>query len=117
MIKVNILEHFLGNVEDDSRKECGTKEEQQFCGFVRVQKVITLHGWVVSTSSFTSLSFQQQHLHSLVCLIYEKDVFTDKCSFRKDMRKVLADKMKVSPPVCGVVVTKVTIKVSIITKL
>ena len=35
----------------------------------------------------------------------------------QDMRKVLADKMKVSPAVCCVLVTKVTIKVSIITKL
>ena len=75
--------HFLGNIEGDSRKECGTKEEQQFCGFVRVQKVITLHGWVVSTRGFTSPSFQQQHLHSLVFLNpIRENVFTGKCLLR-----------------------------------
>ena len=38
------------------------KRRRRFCGFVRVQKVITLHAWV-ATRVFTSLCFQQ-HLQS-----------------------------------------------------
>ena len=57
---VAIVNSFLlANVEDDFRRECWTKENrlQRFCGFVRVQKVITLHAWVGTLRVFTSPSF------------------------------------------------------------
>ena len=119
LIRVAIASIFQLLVKDVFRVECWTKEEKAILWFCKSTKGDNLaclgwhHGFYITLlSTATAICILQfsQIQFAWGCFHQHKYVL------RQDMRKVLADKMKVSP-VIGVLVTKVTIKVSITTKL